>query len=305
MQAADGELGQQRVQQRIDSASTAGSAEPIACLDLPELAIAAGLGALVAEEQREVPELHRLRELVHPVLEEGARGQGRCPRGAGSATARPRPGTCTSPLTIRSRCQRRARRARSPRRPGSRCAGRPPLEIRRAARSTCSPRAPARAARRTCPQGLEARRRRRASRGACFGPRLSAPVVTPRRGPAGNGFVARSRPSVVRPMCPGCTTASSSKRSRSVRDRRQQRPASPPGRSVQADRALEQHVAGEQVRRAVLVGGGEGHMAGAVAGRRQHLQLQARELELLVALGAPRRRRRTRTGRSRARARRS
>ena len=37
--------------------------------DLPELAVAAGLGALVAKEAREVPELHRRGALVHPVLE--------------------------------------------------------------------------------------------------------------------------------------------------------------------------------------------------------------------------------------------
>ena len=40
--------------------------------DLPELPVAAGLGALVAEEARQVPELHRLAALVHAVLDVGA-----------------------------------------------------------------------------------------------------------------------------------------------------------------------------------------------------------------------------------------
>jgi hypothetical protein len=40
---------------------------------LPELPEAAGLRALLAEEARQVPELHRLRQLVHAVLHVGAR----------------------------------------------------------------------------------------------------------------------------------------------------------------------------------------------------------------------------------------
>ena len=40
--------------------------------DLPELPVAPGLRALVAEEARQVPELHRLGQLVHAVLDVGA-----------------------------------------------------------------------------------------------------------------------------------------------------------------------------------------------------------------------------------------
>ena len=40
--------------------------------DLEELAVAAGLRALVAEERAGVPELHRLGQGVHPVLDVGA-----------------------------------------------------------------------------------------------------------------------------------------------------------------------------------------------------------------------------------------
>ena len=40
--------------------------------DLPELALTPRLRALVAEERRQVPELHRLRQLLHAVLEVGA-----------------------------------------------------------------------------------------------------------------------------------------------------------------------------------------------------------------------------------------
>src|SRR5580700_3332265 len=42
------------------------------CAHLPELAIAPGLGALVAEEARQVPETYGLAELVHAVLDVGA-----------------------------------------------------------------------------------------------------------------------------------------------------------------------------------------------------------------------------------------
>ena len=53
--------------------------------DLVELAVAAGLRALVAEERPEVGELHRLRQLVHAVLEVGAADRRRALRPQGDA----------------------------------------------------------------------------------------------------------------------------------------------------------------------------------------------------------------------------
>src|SRR5580692_2495456 len=40
--------------------------------DLPELPVASGLGALVAKEARQIPELHRLAALVHAMLDIGS-----------------------------------------------------------------------------------------------------------------------------------------------------------------------------------------------------------------------------------------
>ena len=53
------------VEQRVVAADRLGP-------ELPVLAVAARLGRLVAEHRREVPELHRQRQLVHAVLDEGA-----------------------------------------------------------------------------------------------------------------------------------------------------------------------------------------------------------------------------------------
>ena len=53
------------VEQRVVAADGLGA-------ELPVLAVAAALGRLVAEHRREVPELHRQRQLVHAVLHEGA-----------------------------------------------------------------------------------------------------------------------------------------------------------------------------------------------------------------------------------------
>ena len=53
--------------------------------ELVELAVAARLRALVAEERAEVGELHRLRQLVHPVLEVGAADRRRPLRPQGQA----------------------------------------------------------------------------------------------------------------------------------------------------------------------------------------------------------------------------
>ena len=77
-------------------------------------------------------------------------------------------------------------------------------------------------------------------------------------------------------MCPGCTTASSSKRVQQRRDRRQQRPgvAARAGRCARSSpgRARRRRAG----RRALLVGGREGHVAGAVAGREEDVDLAAR-----------------------------
>ena len=70
----------------ITSASASGESVPMhSSPELVELAVAAGLRALVAEERAEVGELHRLRQFVHPVLEVGAADRGRPLRPQGEA----------------------------------------------------------------------------------------------------------------------------------------------------------------------------------------------------------------------------
>src|SRR6478752_286887 len=70
---ADARLGQQRREQddRLCVERGVVGAERLGP-HLPELAIAARLGALVSEEARQVPELHWLAALVHAVLDVGA-----------------------------------------------------------------------------------------------------------------------------------------------------------------------------------------------------------------------------------------
>ena len=72
-QAPDVELAQQRVQQH-DRLGVDGGVVGADRLgpELPELAEAPGLRLLLAEVAAQVPELHRLGELVHAVLEVGA-----------------------------------------------------------------------------------------------------------------------------------------------------------------------------------------------------------------------------------------
>ncbi len=74
---SDLELGEQRGQQH-DRLGVHGRVLRAQRLGphLPELAVAPRLGALVAEEARQVPELHRLAALVHPVLHIGATDRG-------------------------------------------------------------------------------------------------------------------------------------------------------------------------------------------------------------------------------------
>ena len=63
------QLGQQHDQLRVDL----GRRRPDRLgADLPELPVAAALRGLGAKEARQVPELHGLRQLVHPVLDVGA-----------------------------------------------------------------------------------------------------------------------------------------------------------------------------------------------------------------------------------------
>ena len=57
--------------------------------DLPELPEAPGLRALAAEEAAQVPQLHRLRLLVHAVLEVGAAHRRGALRAQGQRLARP------------------------------------------------------------------------------------------------------------------------------------------------------------------------------------------------------------------------
>jgi hypothetical protein len=68
--AGHAELGEQRRQQQHALGVDRGlvGADRLGA-DLPELAEAAGLRALATEERAQVPELHRLGELVHAVLE--------------------------------------------------------------------------------------------------------------------------------------------------------------------------------------------------------------------------------------------
>ena len=184
-QPAHLELAQQRVQQRDRLGVDRGvvGADGLGP-ELPELAEAPGLRLLLAVVAAQVPELHRLGERVHAVLEVGAAHRARCPRGAASASARRRPGRCTSPSgRCRSTRPPRGRRARWPRRSASRCArSRPARGSARAASSR-----PARATACVGQHVVRAARR--------LGPLAHRPASACRK-----GFVARSRPSVVSPM---------------------------------------------------------------------------------------------------------
>ena len=133
--------------------------------DLPELALATGLRLLVAEEARQVPELHRLRQLCMP-CSRYARQTGAVPSGR-SVSERPPASSKVyiSFWTMSVDRRRRARTARSPRTSASRCAGSRGPRILRAASSTPAARRRGRAARRTCRGrlGLLARVRERAT----------------------------------------------------------------------------------------------------------------------------------------------
>ena len=92
--------------------------------------------------------------------------------------------------------------------------------------------------------------------------------------------MARSRPIVVMPMWPGYTTVSSGQRLEQRRDRAHQRRVVAARQVGAADRALEQHVAGED---RVLGRDRVRHVAGRVPGREQDVDLQPGELEPLAA----------------------
>ena len=271
-QAAHVELAQQRVQQR-DRLGVDGGVVGADGLgpELPELAEAPGLRLLLAVVAAQVPELHRLGERVHAVLEVGAADR----RGAlGAQRQRAPAGVLEGVHLLLDDVGRLAHAAGEElgglegRRLDAPVAGR--LEDPRARRPRGPPaRRPDRAARRTC----------RAAPGAS---RLTGP-----RAPAGRGSSRARAPSVVSPMCPGGPSC----RRRSARAA----PAieamsvawSAPGQVGAPDRVLEEHVAGEQ-RPVDRVG----DVAGAVAGRGDDVDVEARELQALAAverlLGLPR-----------------
>src|SRR5439155_22964679 len=183
--------------------------------DLPELAVPPGLGALVAEEARQVPELHRLRELVHAVLEVGAAHW----RGAfGSQGERPPAPVLECVHLLLDDVRRLADGAREEL--GGLERGRLDAPVPRALEDP--PRSaldrPARAV-------LLGQHVVRATRGLDLGSHRPASSCR-------NGFETRSRPSVVMPMWPGWTTVSSSNRSSSPEIERISVPWSAPGRSV-------------------------------------------------------------------------
>ena len=109
------ELAQHGDDLRVDHGR--GRAERLGA-ELVVLAVAARLRLLVAEHRAVVPELHRLRPLVHAVLHVGAADGRRALRPQRERTARPCRRTCTSPCArCRSTRPPRARRARSLRTP--------------------------------------------------------------------------------------------------------------------------------------------------------------------------------------------
>ncbi len=97
---------------------------------------------------------------------------------------------------------------------------------------------------------------------------------------ARNGLLARSAPRLVRPMWPGYTAVSAGSPSTRPADRLEQRVPVAARQVGAAHRALEQHVAGEDRR---LGRDRERHVARAVAGREQDVDLEAGQLELLAA----------------------
>ena len=228
--------------------------------DLPELAEAALLRALAAEVGAEVPELHRLRPLVHAVLEVGAADR----RGAlGAQRDALRVGlervhlllhdVGRLPHPAREQLGRLERGRLDPLVAGA-LEDRARLALERVARERLLAQHVVRAAR-------------------CLDPAVHASC-------ARNGLVARSRPIVVLPMWPGYTTVSPGSASTSMREAAHQRRRVAAGQVGAADRAGEQHVAGEHH----LLGRDRVRdVARRVAGREDHLDRHARELEPLAA----------------------
>src|SRR3954452_6073526 len=207
------QLGEQEDQLGVDG--RVGRADRLRA-DLPELAVAAGLRALAAEEGAEVPELHGLRQLGHPVLEVGAARRRRPLRTEGERLARPlveRVHLLLHDVGRRAHAAREELRRLEDRRLDAAVAGR----LEDAARVALE-----RLAReRVVAQHVEGAAR-------SLDPRAHREWASSRR----KGLESRSRPIVVTPMCPGYTVVSSGSWSSSPPSVRMSVAVSPPGRSV-------------------------------------------------------------------------
>ena len=232
--------------------------------DLPELAVAARLGRLVAEEARQVPQLHRLGQLVHAVLDVGAAHRRRALGAQGhGAPALVLEGEHLLAHDVRGlpHAAREQLGGLERGRLDAPVAGGlqhlPGLALDHLARV------------RVVGQHVE-----RAAR------RLDAFAhwdASSRR----NGFVARSCAERRQAHVPREDLGLRREGVEQLLDRGgERRPVA--ARQVGApDRALEEHVAGEQAR---LVGDRVGDVAGAVAGDEVHVDVEAGEREPLAAL---------------------
>ena len=264
------ELGQQQdqlgVQRGVVRAQRLGA-------DLVELAVAPGLGRLVAEERAPVAQLHRLGQLVHAVLHVGAA------RARGAL----RPQRQRAPALVLEREHLLLHDVRG---------------LAHAAREHLGVLEHGRVERRVAGQAqqLVAALAQRGAALAVLGQHVEGPArglqLPGHRGylasSARKGFVARSAASVVWPMWPGCTRGLRGQRVHQRADRLQQRRPVAAGQVDAAHRALEEHVAGEH---GLLVGDRERHVAGAVTGREHHVDVEPGQLQLLAAgqgvLGLP------------------
>ena len=162
--------------------------------DLPELAEAPGLRLLLAGERPEVPQLHRLGQLVHAVLEVGAADR----RGAlGAQRHALAPALVERVHLLLDDVGRLADAAGEEL--GVFEGGRLDAPVARALQDLPRLGLQRGAGRRVVGQHVVRAAGRLQAVGCCH----------PRESSARKGFVARSRPSVVRPMCPGCTRVSS------------------------------------------------------------------------------------------------
>ena len=207
-QLAHAELGEQRCEQR-DQLGVDGrvlGADRLGA-DLPELPVAPGLRALVAEEAGQVPELHGLAALVHAVLDVGPAHGG----GALGPERQRAPGLVLEREHLLAHDVGGLADAAREQLGGLEHGRLDPL-VAGALEDRAGARLDGAAARGLLAEHVEGAARRfdlRVAQRQAAGESAVAARGARSRSSLRNGLLARSRPSVVTPMCPGYTTVSS------------------------------------------------------------------------------------------------